>query len=577
MAKALSAVSTWYSNTAANNRAMSHIDATLLSNGKIALGFGGGGSGSGELHTTILNAGFTAAGAISKKTYSPASGLTTLRGLELDATLGGKFIATVALNNSAIGPDPNSGLFHQPIGSTGAAIGTARPVDPAALAENITDQSATVALSNGKSVVLFCEQDSGFGLTKGIKAAFFDASGLRTATKVAVADVKIPTGIAGFFIDADPERPDGVQMANGNIAMVYKQTTATGSPSILLQEIDEVTGNKVGAAVSVVGTGTTDPQITKLADGKLLVTWLNTTSDGNLRIKGQLFDALGNAKIGAAFNISAYSVGQETTGDIVALSNGGFAVSWNNAYNHMLARMFDKNGKATGNDFLVTDNVTILASFTGGGLVSGGAGKLVGFASGIADGQIYQKIYGQTFALDSTLGVTRTGTGVANALNGGALDDHLSGLAGADTLRGGAGNDILLGGTEADKLYGDAGRDVLNGGAGADTLSGGLGSDVFVFDSKTSGKDTIADFVLAQGDKIAIDNMGFATSFGSFSFPLAAIFVTSDSTANESGFHFNTTTKDLSYDADGAGAQARVFIAKLPGVAALTAHDFLLF
>jgi Ca2+-binding RTX toxin-like protein len=87
-------------------------------------------------------------------------------------------------------------------------------------------------------------------------------------------------------------------------------------------------------------------------------------------------------------------------------------------------------------------------------------------------------------------GVTLTGNEFNNSLTGGSGNDTLSGSAGNDKLSGGSGNDKLI------------------GGVGADTLTGGLGTDTFFYQSigestvATTGRDTIADFSSAQGDKI---------------------------------------------------------------------------
>ncbi len=79
--------------------------------------------------------------------------------------------------------------------------------------------------------------------------------------------------------------------------------------------------------------------------------------------------------------------------------------------------------------------------------------------------------------------VNLTGDGSANTLEGGLVDDTLSGLGGNDTLRGFAGNDLLDGGTGADTMEGGEGDDtyvvdnagdvVVEGGAGAFTYPAG--------------------------------------------------------------------------------------------------------
>jgi Ca2+-binding RTX toxin-like protein len=84
-------------------------------------------------------------------------------------------------------------------------------------------------------------------------------------------------------------------------------------------------------------------------------------------------------------------------------------------------------------------------------------------------------------------------------------DDRLYGGGGDDVLFGGAGNDQLYGGDGNDVLIGGSGDDTLVGGAGRDTLTGGSGADTFVLD--LGGEDLIADFSLAENDKIDFTNL----------------------------------------------------------------------
>lgn len=149
-----------------------------------------------------------------------------------------------------------------------------------------------------------------------------------------------------------------------------------------------------------------------------------------------------------------------------------------------------------------------------------------------------------------------TGNGGAgnDSVNAGTGNDILFGEGGSDTLVGGIGNDRIYGEDGADWLFGDAGRDIVQGGlgndrvvggtgndtltggegadtlygeAGADLLTGGLGADRFEMRATSfstldlAGRDRIADFSRAQGDKIhlaLIDANGAAAGNGSFSF-----------------------------------------------------------
>lgn len=110
------------------------------------------------------------------------------------------------------------------------------------------------------------------------------------------------------------------------------------------------------------------------------------------------------------------------------------------------------------------------------------------------------------------------GSRFADLLDGGGGGDLLRGRAGDDTLLGGAGNDTLLGGAGADVLEGGAGRDVLAGGAGADVFrfrapdDAGRAFLVPGADAAGLGPDVVADFSLAEGDKIDLSAIRDADS-----------------------------------------------------------------
>lgn len=127
---------------------------------------------------------------------------------------------------------------------------------------------------------------------------------------------------------------------------------------------------------------------------------------------------------------------------------------------------------------------------------------------------------------------TMRGQGANDTLNGNQGDDQLFGDDGNDWLYGGKGNDALFGGPQADRLYANIGDDTIHGGRGADTLRGGQGDDLLYGDrgddwlwgdqgsdtltggdgadmfrfGPQSGRDTIADFNDAVGDRIVLEN-----------------------------------------------------------------------
>lgn len=73
-----------------------------------------------------------------------------------------------------------------------------------------------------------------------------------------------------------------------------------------------------------------------------------------------------------------------------------------------------------------------------------------------------------------------SGLGGNDTLAGGNGDDQLSGRDGNDFIQGGAGNDTAQGGNGDDALQGESGDDLLAGELGDDTLVGGAGSDTLL-------------------------------------------------------------------------------------------------
>ena len=140
-----------------------------------------------------------------------------------------------------------------------------------------------------------------------------------------------------------------------------------------------------------------------------------------------------------------------------------------------------------------------------------GADKLNGGA-GIDTASYAGAGKGVTVSLLTTKSSTNDATGdtfssIEN-ITGSSYDDIITGNTGANVLRGEAGNDKLIGGN---------GNDTLLGGLGADKLYGGAGGDRFIFKAAqestvaTSGRDTIYDFVYAEGDRIDLSGIDAST------------------------------------------------------------------
>lgn len=174
--------------------------------------------------------------------------------------------------------------------------------------------------------------------------------------------------------------------------------------------------------------------------------------------------------------------------------------------------------------------------------------------------------------------------------NGGTINNVVVDASGvtANGLRfeGNANQQTFIGTTQADVFVGNGGNDTLTGGAGADTFVFGKVYEQVVTGSSTTvqtytntafnltGVDTITDFTSGT-DKIELHLDQYSQLAG---FNSSMLRVNSTGTAQDANDYlvYNTTTKTLSYDADGNGSGAKVDIAILTGVNTLSASDFVI-
>jgi Ca2+-binding RTX toxin-like protein len=199
---------------------------------------------------------------------------------------------------------------------------------------------------------------------------------------------------------------------------------------------------------------------------------------------------------------------QVQTPDVVALSDGGFLVTWNgygadgNGY-AVLSRRFDSDGVPSGDAFLVnltTENDQMLPAAAGlpdgsfvitwfghgpgdvmtGEVVASGVNLFEGYDGNLGGG-VFMRLFRKP-SVEATAIVS--GDSTDNLLSW-ASDTAMSlqGNGGNDTLRGGVGFDSLDGGTGDDELQGAAGSDTLSGGEGADLMRGGAGDDTYIVDN----------------------------------------------------------------------------------------------
>ncbi|MEO1786977.1 MAG: VCBS domain-containing protein, partial [Pseudomonadota bacterium] len=158
-----------------------------------------------------------------------------------------------------------------------------------------------------------------------IQARFFSENGAAAAR-----EFRVNSEFNGFQTD-----PDITQLADGRIVIVWESPDLVDDPSEtgVKAQIFEADGTPVGEEFlinTVFANSQSDPKVTALEDGGFLVVYTSTDrGEGELfsRIKAQLFEADGTRR-GEEFNIDDF--GGRTPGltDVVTLEKGGFAALW---------------------------------------------------------------------------------------------------------------------------------------------------------------------------------------------------------------------------------------------------------
>lgn len=280
------------------------------------------------------------------------------------------------------------------------------------------------ALDTGGYVITW-DSVLGDGESGGIVAQLFDASGIKIGTNF----------IANQFTDNNQRFPSVAGVAGGGFAIAFATATAndadTSTDATAIRYFDAA-GNPVTGDITA-NTYTFgqqfDSDITTLDDGSIVVVWQSFQQDGDGRgIYGQRFTATGT-KIGSEFHVSSTSLFDQEDPGVLALSDGGFVVAWEDiradvttsgqSSRGMFAQRFDATGNRVGDQIQLGEYVNdgqfdvSLARLTNGFAVMWGG---IGAASGSSVRE-YFRIFdenGQPISGETVVGsVYTSGNGAA--------------------------------------------------------------------------------------------------------------------------------------------------------------------
>ncbi|MDO9295016.1 Ig-like domain-containing protein [Bradyrhizobium sp.] len=310
----------------------------------------------------------------------------------------------------------------------------------------------------------------------------------------------------------DQEAPDITALTNGGFVVVWQNDYDW---NIKAQRFD-AGGNKVGAELLVSApTSHADvtPTIISLANGGFVVTWINSGS-----IAAQIFDASGQA-VGSQVQVAALTgfAGYSTI-PAIALANGGFVVTWigsdsasgDSTGTSIMAQAFDGGGNKVGSAFLVNTETAgyqlnpVVAALSNGG-----------FAVSWQDGDLYLPAGSGTLGDSSGASIKAQvfGMNAASTVAGTSGNDTLS-SAGASTLIGNGGDDTYRLAQSQNSSV------IVNGSAGSPAPAGTLEFTAINPNQlwlDHAGSDLVID-VLGTGQQVTIQNW-----YGSSGAQLAAV------------------------------------------------------
>jgi serralysin len=395
--------------------------------------------------------------------------------VDLVALPGGGFVATWA--GSAPADSDQKDVRVQIFNGDGSRVGSEFIANTTTYSTQ--DDPHIALLANGNFVITWtCATGiSGVSLDYQVMGQIFTPAGAKAGSELV-----INPSVANYQSSSDV-----TALVGGGFVVTWSDSSnAFGDPGGVAAQVYSDTGTRVGGAF-LVNTVKTNAQggatVAALGDGGFVVAWIDRSghsAGGGYFVKAQRFDSSG-AKVGGEIVADNSASGYVDEARVTALAGGGFILAWGSyalwgappgtpPTHETHAQAFDDGGNAVGAAFLLNpadagnQEHPFLAALADGGFIAAYQDD--------ADPGSLSDVLGITaraFAADRS-GGTIYGTGSADSLEGGDLDDFLGGYEGADSLSGGGGADLLSGG---------AGDDLLDGGAGADRMLGGFGNDIY--------------------------------------------------------------------------------------------------
>lgn len=439
--------------------------------------------------------------------------------LSAAATADGGFVVSWVDDSEGVEPpfgytDP-SNILARAFDATGAALGPELTVNSGT--SGLQDECQVIGLPGGGFAVAWTDYSADAARSD---AERDDPSG------TSLSDIRVqlygadraPLG-ASFLVNTVTEAgqydPQITALADGTLVVIWADfsrlgadTSGSGVKGRLLSADGQPLGDEF-----LVNSTTPDLQyraeVTALAGGGFVVTWINGQISSTREVRAQVFEADGS-RVGAEINVNTATAGYQQITDTVALAHGGFVVVWqdrskgvggatgDSSEDAIKAQVFTSEGLPVGGEILVntategyqqSPRVAVLAD---GGFVvtwSDMSGERTHTGEDTEFNAVKAQVFsgsgariGSEFRVNVTTAGDQAGPDVIGRADGGFTITWIDSSTGSyqsmmrsfevtgDVVNGTSGNDVLAGTALDDTLYGFGGNDVIDGGGGRDIL-----------------------------------------------------------------------------------------------------------
>ncbi|RXT36746.1 hypothetical protein [Bradyrhizobium betae] len=277
----------------------------------------------------------------------------------------GGFVVTWFDNSQTLGDSEGTSIKSQVFSANGTPVGSETLVNASTSYSQLVP--AVTGLAGGGFAVTWTDDSGEGGDDDGtsIKAQLFAADGSKIGSEFLV---NTETG-------GSQDNATITGLANGGFVVTWEDLSGTlgdGDATSVKAQIFAADGSKVGSEFLVNTATASDqlkPTISALPNGGFVVTWYDFSKVGGdssgSGIKAQIYAADGS-KVGGEFLVNTTTVNSQFTPTVTALSNGDFAVAWQDwsgtggdaSGSSIKLQVFTADGRKVGAEMLVNTSTT---------------------------------------------------------------------------------------------------------------------------------------------------------------------------------------------------------------------------